>query len=325
MANSEYLKNLQKGVAAWNEWRIGISFCPDLSGADLSGADLSRANLGRANLSRANLSGANLSGADLGAALLSRSNLNRADLTEADLSATDFANASLSGTNLSKGVLDHTVLVNVDLSEVKGLGAVQHKGPSSIGIDTYFKSKGRIPAVFLRGAGVPEIFLQYGASLAGTPFEFYSCFISFSTRDDKFVRRLYSDLTQRGIRCWYAPVSLKIGENFRIHIDKAIRVHDKLVVVLSRNSVQSDWVEREVKTAFDRERQTKRTVLFPLRLDDAVMHSKAAWANRLRGTKQIGDFRHWQDQERYSEAFSGLLKSLSLDLAIEELRKARKP
>ena len=31
-------------------------------------------------------------------------------------------------------------------------------------------------------------------SLVGKPIDFYSCFISYSTKDDDFAQRLYADL-----------------------------------------------------------------------------------------------------------------------------------
>ncbi len=76
-----------------------------------------------------------------------------------------------------------TILGNVDLSEAKGLETVVHAGPSTIGIDSIFRSKGKIPEIFLRGAGVPEGFINYMKSLVVNPIEYYSCFISYSSKD----------------------------------------------------------------------------------------------------------------------------------------------
>jgi len=82
-----------------------------------------------------------------------------------------------------------------DPSTVKGLETAGHFGPSTIGIDTIYKSRGNIPEAFLRGAGVPEDFIVYMKSLAGNPIEFYSCFISYSSQDDEFARRLHAKVT----------------------------------------------------------------------------------------------------------------------------------
>lgn len=46
------------------------------------------------------------------------------------------------------------------------------------------------------------------------PVELYSCFLSYSSRDDAFARRLYNDLQGKNIRTWFAPEDLQIG-NFR--------------------------------------------------------------------------------------------------------------
>ena len=65
-------------------------------------------------------------------------------------------------------------------------------------------------------------------------------------------------------------------------------MHDKLLLVLTENSMKSPWVEKEVETAFEKERKQGRTVLFPIRLDDAVMGAEEAWAADIRRTRHIG-------------------------------------
>ena len=75
--------------------------------------------------------------------------------------------------------------------------------------------------------------------------------------------------------------------------------------------MKSDWVEREVELAFERERQPPETpVLFPIRLDDAVMHTTAAWVGDIRRIRFIGDFRQWQDDAAYQQALQRLLRDL---------------
>ena len=170
----------------------------NLIGADLTGADLSGASFTGASLSRTGLLGANLGrvsarrqavtlherGADLSEADLSEADLSYADLGGADLNRTDFTAARAGGTNFAE----------VDLSTAKGLETIKHNGPSTIGIDTIYKSHGKIPEAFLRGCGVPDEFIAYIGSMVGRPIEFYSCFISYSTKDQEFAERLYNDL-----------------------------------------------------------------------------------------------------------------------------------
>jgi len=331
MANEEHLAILKQGVEAWNRWREeNPDTRPDLNEANLSGAYLSGANLSRAYLIGTDLSKADLSWADLSRADLSRANLSRAhliranlhratlsgaDLSEADLPWATFSRADLKAANLERALVEETVFGDVDLSVVKGLDTVKHLGPSTVGIDTIYKSKGKIPEVFLRGCGVPDNFIAYVGSLVGKPIEYYSCFISYSSKNHDLAERLHNDLQAKGVRCWFAPEDLKIGDKFRTRIDEAIRYHDKLLLVLSEHSIHSDWVEKEVETAFEKERQQKRTVLFPVRLDDVIWGTDQAWAADIRRTRQIGDFASWKDHDAYQKAFERLLRDLKAESA----------
>ena len=96
--------------------------------------------------------------------------------------------ADLDGADLRKCRLGFTILGDVDLSTAKGLETVVPYSPSIIDIDTIYKSKGNIPEVFLRGAGVPEDMIAYIRSVRGKAIEFYSCFISHSAKDKRFWR-----------------------------------------------------------------------------------------------------------------------------------------
>jgi threonyl-tRNA synthetase len=146
------------------------------------------------------------------------------------------------------------------------------------------------------------------------PIQFYSCFISYSSKDHEFARRVHADLQDKGIRCWFAPEDMKIGDRIRTKIDEVIRLHEKLLLVLSVNSIDSDWVEKEVETAFEKERETRSTVLFPVRLDDGVMESKTGWAADIKRSRHIGDFRRWKDHGGYRKAFERLLRDLKVEL-----------
>jgi TIR domain len=116
------------------------------------------------------------------------------------------------------------------------------------------------------------------------------------------------------VRCWFAPEDMKTGDVIRSRIDEAIQVHDKLLLVLSEDSVESSWVEKEVETAFEKERQHKRHVLFPVRLDDVVMQISMAWAADIRRMRHITDFTEWKDYNAYQKAFNRLLRDLKAEI-----------
>jgi uncharacterized protein YjbI with pentapeptide repeats len=289
----------------------------NLSGANLSDANLSRADLSGANLSEAiitgaNLSGANLSQVNLGQANLQWANLLWANLSEADLSGADVSGANLNLTNLSEALVAYTVFGDIDLSGTKGLETTYHRGPSTIGIDTIYRSKGNIPASFLRGAGVPETFINYVASLTEEDSQYCSCFISYAPQDKPFSQQLYHDLQQNGIRCWYAPESLNIGTQIRPTLDETVRVHDKLLLILSEYSVGNSWVEQEVESALAQENRHNQIILFPMRLDNAITKVKRGWLTLMEDQQhRIRDFSRWQDEKIYREKLQRLLQDLT--------------
>lgn len=332
MADPNQLKILHQGVLAWNQWRKenpGIQI--DLSETRLAGELLQEANLSKVNLTWTNLDDADLRWADLSGANLTDANFRNAQLQGADLSNAILSNAvlceaelsraDLRGADLSKAAMRRTVLVDIDLSTTKGLETVEHDGPSSIGIDTIYRSQGKIPEGFLRGAGVPDSFITYMRALvsATSTAEFYSCFISYSTQDQVFAERLHADLQAKGIRCWFAPSDLKFGRKIHEQLDQAIRIHDKVLLILSSKSMNSEWVRIEIAKAREREIREKRPVLFPISL---VPFEKLAqwkcWDEHLgrdlaKDVREyvIPDFANWKDSDSYHKTFSRLVKELT--------------
>lgn len=190
---------------------------------------------------------------------------------------------------------------------------IKHLGPSPLSINTLYLSEGAIPESFLKGTGAPDTFIEYVRSLVGKPIDYYSCFISYSSKDHAFAERLYADLQAKGVRCWYAPHDMRVGDEIRSRIDESIRLHDKLLLVLSEHSIASRWVQKEVETAFEQEQQRSKLVLFPIKLDDTVMNTNQAWAADLRRMRHIGDFCGWKNHDQYQKAFTRLLRDLKAE------------
>ena len=123
--------------------------------------------------------------------------------------------------------------------------------------------------------------------------------------------RLHADLQNKGVRCWFAPHDLPAGAKTWDAIGKAIELHDKVLLVLSQNSVDSDWVEDEVRKALAKERDRKQLILFPVRIDDAVMKTLEPWARKLRDQRNIGDFQRWKDDNAYKQSFERVVRDLT--------------
>jgi hypothetical protein len=342
MANPEQLEILKRGVEVWNEWRRKHQDVnPDLSGADLYDADLRNADLRNADLRNADLRNADLRNADLSSADLSSANFSSANLGIANLSYTSLRNAYLIyaylyGANLSRArlsgadftfvALAGTTFADNDLSEVKGLETVRHVASSSIGVDTLYRSAGKIPEAFLRGCGVPDDFITFFPSLIGIQqaIQFYSCFISYSTRDEEFARRLYSRMRDEHLRVWFAPEDIKGGQKLYEQIERAIQLHDRLLLVISESSMQSEWVITEIQRARETEIKEGRRKLFPITIVE--FEKVKAWRRFDADTGKdlakevreyfIPDFSNWKDHDAFEKAFARLLH----DLRAEEAR-----
>jgi hypothetical protein len=264
--------------------------------------------------------------------MLNDVNLNDADLRGADVSGAKLSGASLSGANLSganirganfrRARMYHTILASLDLRSVNGLKSVIHSGPSFIDIDTIYKSNGEIPEVFLRGAGVPEEFITYIKSRVGAALDFYSCFISYSTKDQEFAERLHADLQNKGVRCWFAPHHIQGGKKVHEQIDEAIRRYDKLLLILSDASMASEWVKTEIAHARQKEKEQDRRVLFPITLVNFLEIKKWKSFDADIGTDSareireyyIPDFTNWNsDHASYKKEFDRLRRDLKAE------------
>jgi hypothetical protein len=336
MDRDEALKLLsggREGIHEFNLRRAAGEKIPDLTGTNhrdayLRGANLSAANLVDAilidaNLVEVNLSNANLRRANLSGANLRTANLHGTHLNEADLSAANLSTARLNEADLSGAKCWYTVFPNVDLGDVKGLESIVHLRPSTIGPDTLLRSKGNIPETFLRGCGVADSLIEFLPKIlnAMEPIQFYSCFISHSSKDQAFADRLHSRMVQEKLRVWYAPEDMPWGKKLHEEIDQAIRDYDKLLLVLSFHSLNSEWVRTEIRNALKHEITSGKRKLFPIRLIDydALRDWKCFDAD---SRKDLGveireyiipDFSNWKDDDAFETNFSRLLTSLKAD------------
>ena len=295
--------------------------------ANLGEADLSGAHLSQANLTKARLSGISLRRADLSGARLSGANLTKANLVEAKFIHTD-----LDGSNFSEAEVGATVFANSDLSGVTGLESVDHRGPSHISIDTFIRSEGKIPEIFLRGCGLSDADIGYaklsnpGLGLEETNKILYKIqdlraaqalqvsplFIAYSHADSAFVDKLGGDLTAKGIRYWRDIHNMKSGR-METQIDRAIRQNPTVLLTLSKHSLNSDWIEHEARTARELEKEMGRDVLWTVALDDSW--KSGSWPNRALEQiteYNIFDFSAWKNNGKFKAMLDELIGGLKL-------------
>lgn len=98
------------------------------------------------------------------------------------------------------------------------------------------------------------------------PSRFHSVFISHSHRDHEFVTRLNSALREKGIKTWFSHEDLEVGQKIHEALFSAIESFDRLIIVLSEDSMKSPWVISELRRAMAREKAEGTNVLFPISL-----------------------------------------------------------
>jgi hypothetical protein len=137
-------------------------------------------------------------------------------------------------------------------------------------------------------------------------------FISYSHDDGMFVDKLEGKLNEKGIRFW-RDIHDMISGRMETQIDRAIRQNPTVLLVLSEHSLSSDWVEHEVRTARELEKDMGRDVLCPIALDDSWKSSR--WPKRIMEQimeYNILDFSEWEDDVKFEGMFRKLIDGLEL-------------
>jgi uncharacterized protein YjbI with pentapeptide repeats len=304
----------------------------DLVEADLKGASLIETSLSRTDLTGADLSGADLSKADLTGADLSEADLSDANLREADLSEAHLSGARLQGTNLSRTRASSTIFGDLDLRQVIGLDDIEHLSPSTIGTNTIARSVGKIPEVFLRGCGLSDWAIEetklYNPGLhneeidkildriqdlrANQALQISPLLISYSHPDSEFVDKVGDYLTRKGVRYW-RDIHRATAGSIEEQVGRAIRDKPTVLIILSKHSIKSDWVQHELREARKTGIEPRQYLLCPVALDNTW--EKSPWQELSMEqvlAYTILDFSLWDDEMKFEEMFRRLIDGLGL-------------
>jgi len=124
-------------------------------------------------------------------------------------------------------------------------------------------------------------------------------FLSYSHRDDKFVRRLTEDLRRRGHIVWVDFGGIRGGDVWRQSIADGIHASAVVIVIVTATALESEWVHLEIETAL----KLKKPI-FPV-IPEHLSADKKAIYDHLLEEIQYRDF-----TMGYDEALPELLKDL---------------
>ena len=127
-------------------------------------------------------------------------------------------------------------------------------------------------------------------------------FLSHSQHDTLFVQRLASDLSRRGARVWYYEAEIAVGDSLIERIGKALDDMDFFGVVLSKNSVASEWVKQELDIAIHRELAEHSIRVLPLLLETCDVPA-------FLEVRRYADFR---EDDLYDRGLQEILEAMGL-------------
>ena len=290
-----------------------------LSDADLSGANLTNANLQRTSLIGANLSGANLTGANFSGANLVRANLNEAVLNESDLFQTQLWACTLEGADFSGAALGYTVLQDCDLRNAVGLDKARHDAPSSVGVDTVYRSGGLIPAAFLAGAGIPASISGLQESIAASEPRLTECYIACRDDDEEFARKLAADLSARGVNAWVFservrgnPLVSRLSSSDMEEVERWLRSYDRMIVVASSRALDTEAILNDITAARDKQQSADQWLFYLVAPDEGLMNPRARSARTMAAENIIFDLRP-EDPATYEAEVAKLADALKQD------------
>ncbi len=96
-------------------------------------------------------------------------------------------------------------------------------------------------------------------------------FISYSHKDAKFAHKISDYLKNYGIPIWIDSREINIGDSLIQKISDGLIEAEYVIALISKNSLRSNWVNKELDIAMTQEIENKRIKVLPALLDDSEL------------------------------------------------------
>jgi hypothetical protein len=114
-------------------------------------------------------------------------------------------------------------------------------------------------------------------------------FVSHSSKDKEIARRLAEALQHHGVDIWIDHEQIQFGDSVVGKISEGLSSADVILVLVSKDFLQSSWSRAEYEPLLAREIEAGRTVVIPVRLDDAdlpIMLSSKRYVDLREGIEE---------------------------------------
>ena len=98
-----------------------------------------------------------------------------------------------------------------------------------------------------------------------------SVFLSHNSKDKPFVRKLAERLTSDGVVVWLDEAELNIGDSLIEKISDGIQKMEYVAAIISTNSIESSWVQKEISLAMSKEIAGRRVTVLPILIEKCTV------------------------------------------------------
>jgi hypothetical protein len=211
------------------------------------------------------------------------------------------------------------VFQDCDLRAAIGLEQVRHDAPSSIGVDTIYRSGGLVPAAFLAGAGIPDSVAALQESITAAPPTLSECYIACRDDDEEFARRLSDGLTALGVKNWVfsqhvrgSALVSRLSSSDQEEVERWIRNYDNLIVVASSRALDTEAILNDITAARNKQQSADRWLLYFVAPDNGLMRPSSRTARNMAAENIIFDLRDG-DPATYDAELAKLADALKQD------------
>lgn len=95
-------------------------------------------------------------------------------------------------------------------------------------------------------------------------------FLSYSNKDREMARKIANELKGEGIDVWFDEWSIHVGDSIVQKIEQGLKESKFLVILLTRSSIESGWVEKEWHNKIEEEAKKRKVVVLPVKGDDST-------------------------------------------------------
>jgi hypothetical protein len=130
-------------------------------------------------------------------------------------------------------------------------------------------------------------------------------FLSYVSADEAFAERLATDLDTYAVSIFYAKWNIKVGDSIVDKINQGLSSYDNIIVILSRESVRSEWVKRELNSSLMRQLQDRAIRILPVLMEDCDI------------PPLLADIKYADFRLDYNKGFTSLLDAFQEDFDLE--------